>query len=216
MIERLRRLNPDIPFHTVHDPEFKVFGSVIEGYDTREICEACEKIAMPAEGSSYVLSEPSLEALEISDRIKKELFGGLDAQIGLCWGYSSYLNALEFHKSSEINIAARHLVLLLALRSDMEGNELDVNKIRAFFVDRGEIIEVYGTSLHFCPCMTEDDGFYCVVGLHKGTNDVLDAPAEDPLLFKKNKWLICCDTNDGLKARNVYPGIHGTNYKVNY
>jgi hypothetical protein len=70
--------------------------------------------------------------------------------------------------------------------------------------------------MHFCPCQVSDEGFQCVVGLTEGTNDLLDAPSGDPLLFKKNKFLLCHDKNEGLIAKGVYPGLHGENLEVKY
>ena len=40
-------------------------------------------------------------------------FGEMEIQIGYCNGHNSMLNALEYHKSSEINVAATDAVLLL-------------------------------------------------------------------------------------------------------
>lgn len=79
-----------------------------------------------------------------------------------------------------------------------------------------ERIEVFGTSLHFCPCQVSDKGFSCVVVLPKGTNASLDTPTDDKLLFKKNKWIICHDKNTSLIEKGVYPGIHGTNFEIKY
>jgi len=53
-----------------------------------------------------------------------------------------------------------------------------------------------------------------VVVLHKGTNNLLDAPSDDKLLFKKNKWLICHEDNQVLIDKGVYPGLYGENYKI--
>ena len=47
--------------NTVYDPEFKPYGKVLEGYDTRELVEAMLKIELPAEGVAY---EPGIDALE--------------------------------------------------------------------------------------------------------------------------------------------------------
>ena len=46
--------------------------------------------------------------------LREKYCGGLDEQIGLCWGHSNQLNALEWHTCNEFNIAVRELVLLLA------------------------------------------------------------------------------------------------------
>ena len=58
--------------------------------------------------------------------------GGCKTQIGICHGYNTFLNALEYHNCSEINVAATPLVLLLATRWDMEDGDLDASKVKAF------------------------------------------------------------------------------------
>ena len=215
MLERLRKLNPDIDFYSVKDSEFKRYGCVLN-FNTDEIIKACNEINMPEEGSRYSLSVKELEDLKCAKPLKGKLFGGCEAQIGLCHGYNTNLNALEFHNSSEINIAVTPLVLLLGFRYDMESNEYSSDKIKAFYLEKGDAVEVYATSMHFCPCQVSIEGFSCVVVLPKNTNDVLDELSEDRLLFKENKWIICHDQNKALIDKGVYPGIHGINYNIKY
>jgi hypothetical protein len=55
-----------------------------------------------------------------------------------------------------------------------------------------------------------------VVALPEGTNTDLTIAVNDPLLFRKNKWIIAHVENDALIARGVVAGITGENYKINY
>lgn len=214
MIELLKKSNPSVSFYSVRDKEFLQYGSVIDGFDTNEITHECEKIKMPENGSAYELSVDKLENLDISKRLKNECFGELDIQIGLCWGYNDALNGLEYHKSSEVNIAAEPMVLLLGLVTDIERGKYDSKYIKAFYLEKGEMVEVYATTLHFCPCQAGDKGFRSVVVLPKGTNSPLDSSSTDKMLFKKNKWLLCHNKNEALIQRGVYPGIFGENLKI--
>lgn len=215
MIETLRKANPGLSIYSVHDEEFKKYGRVYD-IDTSEIVEACKKIPLPENGSSYQLSVEELENLESSEMLKELAFGGCEAQIGLCMGYNTEMNALEFHMSSEINIAATPLIVLLGLKYEMEGNRYDSSKVKAFYVESGTMIELFGTTMHFCPCQVSDEGFSNVVVLPKDTNALLDNPSKVELLFKKNKWLICHEGNDNLIKIGVFPGIYGENYKIQY
>ena len=215
MLKRLKELNPDIKFHDIHSKEFSKYGRVLD-IDTHETVAVCEKISRPENGIAYMKLCPELELLPNSNNLKEYAFGELNAQIGLCHGYNSYLNGLEYHKSSEINIAATPLVLLLGLEYEMVGNEYSASNVKAFYLEKGDAIEVYSTSLHFCPCQTDDNGFSCVVILPEGTNDVLDKSYCDKLLFRKNKWLICHEDNQALNEKGVYPGIPGKNFKIEY
>ena len=215
MIERLRRLNPDIKLYSIKDEEFKKYGNVLN-IDTEEIVEACGRLTPPDCGCEYMASVESLEGLNSSEKLKLLEFGGCPAQIGITHGHNTLLNGLEYHKSSEINIAATPLVLILGLQYEMDGYEYDSSKVKAFYLEKGDAVEVFATSLHFCPCQVDDKGFSCVVVLPAGTNTLLDAPTDDKLLFKKNKWIICHDKNQSLIDRGAYPGIHGVNYEIKY
>lgn len=215
MIDKLRKSNPKLNIYSVHDEEFKRYGRVCD-IDTSEVVEACKKIPLPESGSSYQLSVEELENLKSSELFKEITFGGCEAQVGLCMGYNTEMNALEFHNSSEINIAVTPLVILLGLRYEIDDKRYDSSKIKAFYLECGTMVELFGTTMHFCPCQVSDEGFSNVVVLPKDTNALLDAPSKDELLFKKNKWLLCHEKNDNLIKIGVFPGIYGENYKIQY
>lgn len=216
MLETLRKLNPEIELLEVTDKEFAPFGKVIESLDTAEIITAAKKIENPESGSAYEPSTEAFEKLEIAKQIEGEFFGTLPAQIGYCWGHSNFLNATEWHTSSEVNIAITPLVLILGHIWDIENNKIDSSKFKAFYLPAGTAVEVYATSLHFCPCEVEKSGFGCVVALPKGTNTDLDERVDGSLLFRRNKWIICHEDNEALKNRGVVAGISGTNFEIKY
>ena len=209
----LKEKNPEIRLYHVTDPAFAPYGRIIEA-DTADMVARMEEIPMPETGSRYVPTEKTLEEAPLADFIRRELFGCVPTQIGYCWGSSNRLNALEWHICNEINLPATDLVLLLALRCEMQGNHLDAEKVVGFYVPRGTLIEVYSTSLHFCPCQVEEGGFRCLVGLTKETNTPFTEKPADPLLFARNKWLIAHEENEALIARGAVPGISGENYTV--
>lgn len=200
--------------YSVTDSEFVRFGRVID-IDTAEIVKAGEQLEMPAEGSKYAASVSEFEKLGIMKTIKNDCFGGLDTQLGFCCGHNSSLNALEWHKCSEINIGVTDLILLLGDIRDIEkDNRFNSENVRAFLLKKGQAIEVYATTLHFCPIEVEKSGFGCVVGLLKGTNTDLAEKADDKLLFRKNKWLIAHEDNTALIEKGVFGGIYGENYTL--
>ena len=215
MIEKLRKLNPELEIYSIRDEEFKKYGKVLT-MDTQEIVDACHKLNFPETGSEYITSVDSLENLEMSEALRIAAFGGCPAQIGITHGYNKLLNGLEYHKCSEVNVAATPLCLILGLQYEMDGTEYDSSKVKVFYLEKGDAVEVYATSLHFCPCQVADDGFSALVILPKNTNDLLDAPSADKLLFKKNKWILCHEKNEALIKRGVYPGIYGENYEVKF
>ncbi len=195
----------------VTDPEFKPYGRVIDT-DSSAVIAAAAQLEMPTSGSKY---EPSIAALEATDAMAfftDEIYGEMPIQIGCCWGHNNIMNALEWHKDSEINIAVTDFVLILAKMEDVENGRLDSAKCKFFRVKAGETVEVYATSLHFCPCTTDCAGFSCIVVLPKGTNVPLEKKPSDPLLFRKNKWIFCHEDAEGLKSRGVAAAIYGENY----
>lgn len=200
-------------FYSVTDPEFKAFGRVLD-IDVSELIATAEKIEMPTEGSIYNPSREEFEALPVMDTITRAIFGELPAQLGYCYGHSDTLNALEWHTCSEVNVAVTDMILLLGDVRDVENGRYDSAKVKAFKVKKGEAIEVYATTMHFCPIETSKDGFGCVVGLLKGTNIPLEEPTLDKLLFRKNKFLIAHEDNKALVDKGVFPGIYGENYKI--
>lgn len=215
MLENLKKLSPDVAFYDVSDKEFAYFGRIIE-LDTAEIIETAKKIENPENGSSYLPSVEDFEKLDIAETIKNEYYGSLPTQIGYCWGHNTMMNATEWHTSSEINIAITPLVLILGHIWDIEDGKIDSSKFKAFYLPAGTAVEVYATSLHFCPCEVDKNGFGCVVGLPAGTNTNLEIETKDKLLFRKNKWIIAHVENETLINRGVKPGITGTNYEIKY
>lgn len=200
-------------FYSVTDPQFKPFGRVLD-IDVSELIATAEKIEMPESGSIYNASREEFEALPIMDTITRAIFGELPTQLGYCYGHNDTLGALEWHTCSEVNVAVTDMILLLGDVRDVENGRYDSAKVKAFKVKKGEAIEVYATTLHFCPIEAAKSGFGSVVGLLKGTNIPLEEPTLDNLLFRKNKFLIAHEDNKALIERGVHPGIYGENYKI--
>lgn len=215
MLDLLNRKN-ELKIHAVNSEMFKSFGRLIVNMDTAEIEQAAQAMQPVENGSMYLPSVEAFESLEIAKRIQNECFGTLPTQIGYCWGHSNFLNATEWHTSSEVNIAVTDLVLILGHVWDIVDRRIDSSKFTAFYLPKGTVVEVYATTLHFCPCEVNQNGFGCVVALPVGTNVPLDGQPHDPLLFRQNKWIICHDENRALQERGVVPGISGINFKINY
>ena len=203
---------------SVSDPEFGTYGRVISGYDVTELMAEMMKTPLPEE-VIYVPSVPELEQLFVAAEIAGEVYGQMPIQIGFCNGHNTRLNAVEYHRDSELNLAVTDLVLLLGRQQDItEDFTYDTSLVEAFFVPAGTLIEVYATTLHYAPCHIKDNGFRCVVVLPKGTNEAL-APreprpgnGEEKLLFARNKWLVGHE-EAGLPA-NAWIGLKGKNVEM--
>ncbi len=199
----------------VTDTEFKVYGKVLEGYDTAELLKAMEHAPLPLDEVIYEPSIEELEALKIADELKNRAYGGLPIEIGYCNGNNKKLNAVEYHRSSEIDIAVDDLILLLGKQQDIESDDTyDTAKVKAFFVPAGTVIEVYATTLHYAPCGVDKKGFRCVVVLPKGTNYPIEQPhllKEDKLLAASNKWLLA---HEEAKIAGAFNGLKGENISI--
>ena len=199
----------------VTDASFGKYGKVLEGYDFGALIREMKHTPVP-EDVIYVPSAEELEALEVAKDLQNKGFGGLPIQIGYCNGHNKKLNAVEYHRNSEINVAVTDLVLLIGQQQDIEADfTYDTSKLEAFLVPAGTGIEVYATTLHYAPCHVNEGGFQCVVVLPKGTNTELTfqtaSAGEDSLMTAKNKWLIA---HEDAKIEGAFAGLKGENITI--
>lgn len=214
-LQELRAKNPHLRIYSVHDEQFRRYGNVIEE-DTTAFRKAAETIPFPESGSAYEAAIPALDTLPEAERFRALHCGGLDEQVGLCWGHSDTLNALEWHTCNEFNIAVREMVLLLAKRDDLDADgRLDSAKVNAFYLAEGDFVEVYADTLHFCPCEVTKNGFSSIVALQRGTNLPLKPEQITGALWAANKWLIAHKEHSKLVEKGAVVGIYGENWKVN-
>lgn len=199
----------------VTDAAFRKYGRVISEIDFSELVAKMSETPLPSD----VVYEPSvdiLEALPIMEKIQTACYGELPIQIGYCNGNNYYLNALEYHRSSELDIAATDAILLLGCQQDITDDfTYDTSKVEAFLCPKGVGVELYATTLHYAPCNADENGFRVVIVLPKDTNLPLDekhAGCEDALITAKNKWLIG-HAEGGLDA-GAHIGLIGENICV--
>lgn len=203
--------------YSVTDERFLPYGRVITDYQLDDLLKAMEETPQP-EDVVYVPSVPALEALEVKEAFQERFFGGLPIQIGYCNGHNHLLNAVEYHRSSELNVAVTDMILIVGQQQDITPDySYDTARMEAFFVPAGTCVELYATTLHYAPCRQDGEGFYCVVVLPKDTNTELSGAAgsvgEDRLLFARNKWLIG-HPESGLQQDGAFIGLKGENLSV--
>ena len=203
-----------IKIQNVTDPSFQKYGRILTAdYNVAELIDKMQEMPCP-EDVVYEPSVAELEALPIMKTFTDSLYGGLPIQIGYCNGHNRLLNAVEYHRSSEVNVAATDLILLIGMQQDIEADfTYDTKNIEAFLVPTGTMIEVYATTLHYAPCSVDGQEFRCVVVLPKDTNLDLEVKPEgakeDKLLAARNKWLIgheeagIAGAFNGLKGENI-------------
>ena len=198
----------------VTDRSFAEYGKVLEGFDNTELIRRMSRIPMPASGTAYEPSIGSLEECPGYGKLRDSGFGGMPIQIGMCWGYNTRLNCLEYHRDSEINVGEDDFILLLAKQSQIEDGKLDTSHVKAFLVPAGVAVEVYATTLHYAPCQTSENGFRVAVVLPKGTNTEKpcseSSRVEDSWMTARNKWLLAHEDSDEART-GAHIGLVGDN-----
>lgn len=209
---------------SVHDPAFQKYGKVIRNVDLSGLVEALAHTPLP-EGVEYEPSVSLLEALPVMEELSRVSYGEMPIQIGYCNGHNTKLNALEYHRDSELNVAATDAILMVGTLADVEEDfTYDTSKVEAFLLPAGTAVEVYSTTLHYAPCSVDGAGFKVAIVLPKGTNYPLNAghaavasdgsaPNEDALLTAVNKWLI--GHPEGGLEEGCFLGLKGKNLDVN-
>ncbi len=209
--------DPVMVIQSVNDASFQTYGRVIRGIDVSDMIEEMKHTPMPEDTTIYEPTDPALEALASAAVFRSRIYGELPIQVGYCNGFNRSLNAVEYHRSSEINIAVTDMILLLGRQQDItEEFRYDSAKIEAFLVPAGTVVEMYATTLHYAPCSADGKPFLCTVILPRGTNfeledthAALENPVvEDALLTAKNKWLIA---HPDAHIEGAHAGIFGEN-----
>ena len=202
--------------HSLQEPAFRKYGRVVQGFDTEGLVRGLKATPIPKEGTIYVLSDAALEKLPVFQALSKWEFGGLPIQIGYCNGRNKKLNALEYHRSSEINISSDDMILLLGSLQDVdpENYTYDTALTEGFLIPAGTMVEIYATTLHFAPCSIGTKEFHTAIILPKGTNEELKADpkkkGEAKLLAAVNKWLIA-HPESGMDPATTFFGLQGEN-----
>ena len=230
-MEKLELLNKsnNFPVFSVYDANFSSYGRIISTIDTGDFINvATTETTVPESGNVYVPSYSPFESIPEFERIKTVYYGGMPIQAGYCNGKNSTFNGFEYHKSSEINIAVTEFCLSLGHSWDIS-DELtyDISNAEVFYVPKGTVIEMYGTTLHLSPLRTTDEGFKDIVILLRGTNMPLceeekkavlcaqkSGDKEAKLLLHKNKWVISHPDREPLIKQGAYPGVTGENIEL--
>lgn len=206
----------------LEDQSFSRYGKIVENLPSDKLLEIAKGWQMPESGVSYERSVDELENTDEFALIRQGYGGYQPLEAGLCWGYNKDLNSLEYHRASELMIAATDLILMLGDRCDLDQGRYDTSKIEAFFVPAGKAVELYATTLHYAPCQASASGFKAVVVLPAATNAPLTSGQietvkqragdwEDKLLFAVDKWLTAHPDSDDAKNNNAFPGLEGKN-----
>jgi len=219
-LESLSEKNPQLNILPVADPSFDRFGRIQTGIEFSGLIKAVKDyVKMPDGTVVYEASIPQLEEDKaLVKTIEQKVYGEMPIQIGLCYGYNTKLNGVEYHKGNETIVAVTDIILLLGDYRDVNfGDNItyDTSLIEAYYVESGTAVELYTSSLHYAPVhVSGETGFIAVIILPRGTNEALQSPVdktgENVLLTAVNKWLIVHPD----VASTGYVGLIGDNTEV--
>lgn len=216
-LERLQRFNPDLTILSVNSAVFNEYGQVLSNIDPTEMLAKLNQHLIPKSGSTSVIADADLLDTQMAEQLRLTVFGGQQIQIGYYNGHNDHLDALEWHHAPEVMVATANVCLFLGQRAKLTRNGYAVGALRTFFVPAGTVIALYGTTMHYAPLQTSEDGYRCMVALPANTKT--DLPAKmgnvDPLLHKRGQWLIAHPDNHALIEQGVVAGIMGKNLALN-
>lgn len=200
----------------VTDPSFRKYGRVVQGIDFTDLVEAIKRETPLPDGVAY---EPSIKALEettAAKALQRRTYGELPIEVGYCNGHNYKLNAIEYHRSSEINVAATDAVLIVGMQQDITDDfKYETAKMEAYLVEAGTAVELYATTLHYAPCSANEGGFKVGIVLPAGTNYPLEEKHEgweDSQITAQNKWLI--GHAEGGLDEGAHIGLVGKNLDI--
>jgi hypothetical protein len=223
VLARLQAANPALDILPVSDPTFQRYGRLLTRYDASEIIARAQRILPATPGVAY---EPSVAALEepcaFSQAMVQEVYGGMPTQVGWCYGSNLAMNALEYHRGSEVDVCLTDVVLLvghvqdICWGDDLERGQIgyDTAQVAAFYAPAGAVVELSPWNVHYAPIHCVAGGsFATLVYLPRLTNEPLPfavpAVGENRLLFAVNKWLLAHPSVAALREAGAYAGLVG-------
>ena len=117
---RGRSIRAVIKMKKVNEDSFRPYGRILN-LDVTDFIEAIT--SQPATPAGQVIYEPSVkafEALPLFIQLTVKIYGEMPIEFGHCSGFNNTLNAVEYHRSSEIDIAATDLILMLGKQQDID------------------------------------------------------------------------------------------------
>ena len=221
-LNQIQQLNPHLTIYPITDIRFSKYGRVLEATPFLRYFDYLENhTQMPDVNNTYIEHDPNLQMFLNDHTLFNRIFPQQTLQLGYVNGHNTKLNALEYHRSNEVNLALTPMVIFLGLTSDIHQLSYDSSKLDVFYVPARTVFEMLNTTLHFSPCKVDDVGFKCGVVLPYGTNMAFQKVEnkktdEDHLLFKTNKWLLAHPEHQAFIALGAFVGITGPNLEIQY
>lgn len=212
-LENFKKANPDKLIRTIGDESFRKFGDIKSQYNIDELVDYFDKnISIPNDGNKYVTSNPNIENYTVIQELSNDIYPAMPTQAGECVGHGTDFSAVEYHQGSETNIFFTDTIMVLAKRSQMTFNEINIQKQgEIYFIPRGTVIEFYSDTLHYAPIQVDNNGFKIVVLVLKGTNEELpdNFHSNNKMIVKTNKFQVVHASRTDKIAQGAAIGVTG-------
>lgn len=212
---------------SIKDPQFSRYGRIVDEYDFTELLQVVKKEFPEVKtgkacGVDYMSSYAPYEETAIFGILTNHYWAGMPCQFGILNGHNFTMNSREYHRCTEIIVAADDMLLMLGDLRDIERKDgalcYDTAKTELFVLPAGMAIEMYQTTLHYGPCSAhKETGYRSVCILPRGVNE--PAPAIQPR-FEEDKAVRCKGTwvithkNAPEASDGAYIGLEGENLQI--
>ena len=107
-----------IKIQNINDASYKRFGKVVKDIDLSDLIAAMEAPHAQTMWSMWHQRQ-HLRQPRAQRSFRKFYYGKLPIQVGYCNGHNSLLNALEYHRCGEVNVAVTDLIVLVGSLVDV-------------------------------------------------------------------------------------------------
>ena len=155
--------------YSVYDPEFKPYGQIVEGLANtiQEILLVRRRLPRGRCGIRAGIQTSAGAVRHGGDQralLRRDARGA-----GLVNGHNTTPELSGIPPTANSIWVRRISVLLLARQEEIEDGVLDTEKVKAFRVPAGVLVEVYATTLHYAPCHLTKLGASAMVACPWGT-----------------------------------------------
>lgn len=223
-LEKLQQNNPHIPIFSLLESSFQKFATLYTGFEITNSIQFARQNATIGEAVAYKPSVAGLEAdTPLMENLSRRIFGGMPIELGWVYGRNTKLNALEYHKGSEVHIAMEDFIALVGRIEDLRFDpkpSFDSANLSAYYVPTGSVVEFHAWCMHFAPIhVCETIGFLNLVALPEKSNTALGfkpirEQGEAMLLFAWNNWLIAHPEDRSMTDAGAFAGIDGINLQI--
>ncbi|WP_240246349.1 DUF4867 family protein [Escherichia sp. MOD1-EC7003] len=176
---------------SIHSDDFYSYGNVISAINVDLLLKYLnDEISVPADQVAYVRSDDRLNQYPAVSDIQRKIYGDMPVQAGYVCGVNLAQDGFEYHQGSEVIIAASDFFLFLGKRELMQGDTFNSELAEPFFIPAKSVVELYSTTLHYCPISINAQPFNAAIILLDGTNEDIDGNNKHAILSKRNTWFI--------------------------